>query len=189
MSDQRTPLPVPENVRLAEAGAARLGFHQSCSHAVGRLLRTLAGNAVEDTTVLEVGTGCGVGSAWLLAGLRKGSRLVSIDNDRQCQRAAAAALGADERSTLLVGDWREALGHGPFALAFVDVAEAKDSGADEVIEAMLPGGLLLLDDFTPGPLYQGKHDERWHRWMHHPGLLSCEILVEEDSAAILASRI
>lgn len=190
MTDQQVSAPVPESVFRAEAEAARLDFQKSCSHTVGRLLRTLAANVNGPSgTVLEIGTGCGVGSAWLLAGLRNGNRLVSVDSDPALQRAATKALGAEKAATFLLGDWREALRHAPFGLAFVDVGEAKDDGADEVIEAMEPGGLLMLDDFSPGPLYQGQHDERWHRWMHHPKLISSEILVERDSAAILASRI
>jgi predicted O-methyltransferase YrrM len=99
------------------------------------------------------------------------------------------ALGGENRLDLVRGDWRDALSRGPFSLAFVDAGDAKDAGADEVVEAMTVGGLVVLDDFTPGPLYRGEHDERWHRWMLHPRLASSEILIAPGAAAILATRI
>ena len=121
--------------------------------------------------------------------MRPGCELVTIERDAR-QYEAVASLFADNRSvSALAGDWREALIHGPYGLAFVDVGEAKDGGSDEVVGAMAIGGTILLDDFTPGPLYLGEHDQRWHRWMHHPQLVSTEVLTDEDLAALIAVRI
>jgi predicted O-methyltransferase YrrM len=180
-------LPRPHLVQRAECLAARMGFPNSCTPEFGRLLRTLAG--ATRGTVLELGTGCGVGSAWLLSGLPEGGRLVSVDNDEDRHAAVSGLLGGESCFELLLGDWRDALARGPFALAFVDVGGAKDEGADEVVERMAVGGVVVLDDFTPGPLYRGEHDERWHRWMLHPRLASSEILLAPGAAAILATKL
>jgi predicted O-methyltransferase YrrM len=176
----------PDLVGQAESLATRMGFPNSCTPEFGRLLRTLAGAA--QGPVLELGTGCGVGSAWLLSGLPAGGRLVSVEYDEDRHAAVGGLLGGHSRLELLKGDWRNALSRGPFALAFVDVGEAKDEGADDVIERISVGGVIVLDDFTPGPLYGGEHDERWHRWMLHPRLASCEILIAPEAAAILATK-
>jgi predicted O-methyltransferase YrrM len=177
----------PHLVAQAESLAARMGFRNSCTPEFGRLLRTLA--AAAQGSVLEIGTGCGVGSAWLLSGLPAGGRLVSVEYDEERHAAVSGLLGGESGFELLKGDWRDALSRGPFALAFLDVGEAKDEGADEVVELISVGGVVVLDDFTPGPLYRGEHDERWHRWMLHPRLASCEVLIAPGAAAILATKI
>ncbi|MEX2541039.1 MAG: class I SAM-dependent methyltransferase [Trueperaceae bacterium] len=181
------PYTLPPLVQRAEALATKLAFRNSCRREFGRLLCTLAARV--DGSVLEIGTGCGVGSAWILSGLSRGGRLVSIDLDRERHLQVKTHFADIESALFLQGDWRSALEHGPYELAFVDAGEAKDAGADEVIEAVAPGGHLILDDFSPGPLYKGQRDERWHRWMQHPKLVSCEILLDRDSSAILATKV
>ena len=177
-------MPCPSLVREAERVATRVGFGKSCSPQFGALLRTLASQV--DGTILEIGTGCGVGSAWITSGMRQGSRLVTVERDAGLCAVARDLLPAE--CEVLEDDWRTALGLGPFRLVFVDIGDAKDQGADEVINALAPGGLVVLDDFSPGPLYLGRHDERWHRWMEHPQLVSCEIQVAPESAAILGAK-
>ena len=54
----------PELVGRALALAERSGFEHSCAPAVGRLLAVLAGR-VRGGLVGEIGTGCGVGTAWM----------------------------------------------------------------------------------------------------------------------------
>ena len=185
MNDDHTP--APDLVLEAEALAKANGFTGSCTRRTGSLLRTLA--AAAEGTILELGSGCGVGSAWLASGLRPGSELVTVESDGRRHEVLGSLFDGRDDVVALRGGWRDALVHGPFALAFVDVSEAKDDGSGEVVEAMSIGGVMLLDDFTPGPLYRGQHDERWHRWMREPRLASCEILTAPGVAAIVATRI
>lgn len=182
-----SPPALPELVLQAEQLAAANDFSNSCTRRTGNLLRTLAASAAG--TILELGTGYGVGSAWILSGMREGGKLLSIDLDAQRQEAVASQFAHLRNVEFVQGEWREALPHGPFDLAFVDAGGAKDGGADEVIAAVKIGGILVLDDFTPGPLYRGRHDERWHHWMQHPQLVSCEVLIDEGAAAIVATRV
>ena len=176
-----------ELVIEAEKLAAENGFARSCSRRTGSLLRSLAASA--DRRILEVGSGYGVGSAWLASGMRPGCELVTVERNAHQHQAVASLLAAVPGITALHCDWREALTHGDFDLIFVDVGDAKDGGCDELISCLTIGGTAVLDDFTPGPRYMGEHDERWHRWMHHPQLLSCEVLTGEDVAAVVAVRV
>ena len=59
---------IPPLVERAQQLAARVGFERSCSNEAGRLLHVLASQRGR-TRVAEIGTGCAVGSAWILAGL------------------------------------------------------------------------------------------------------------------------
>ena len=58
----------------------RIGFTMASEPQTGSLLRTLAASKPSGR-FLELGTGTGVGTAWLLAGMDAGSRLDSVESD------------------------------------------------------------------------------------------------------------
>src|SRR5437764_14300438 len=98
MNDQ-TDLNPPAVVAALLREADALGFRLSCEPLTGSLLRTLAASK-PGGTLLELGTGVGVGTAWLLAGLSAGARLLSVDRDERVQEVARRHLGDDPRLTL-----------------------------------------------------------------------------------------
>lgn len=98
-----------------------------------------------------------------------------------------AALARVER-----GDWRAALRLGPFALVFADVAEAKQSGAEEVIACLRPGGIVVLDDVTPEErwpdAWRGRPDPLRERWLADPCLIAAELRLTATTAALVAVK-
>ncbi|MDX6355459.1 MAG: hypothetical protein QOF98_2362, partial [Streptomyces sp.] len=72
------PGDLPPLVECAARTARHLGFPYSCRPEHGRLLHALAGGAQR---IGETGTGCGVGLAWLISGMRPGATAVSVDHD------------------------------------------------------------------------------------------------------------
>ena len=84
----------PERVRAAMSRAAAAAFELSSEPAVGRAIMTLAAAVRQGGRILEIGTGLGVGTAWLVEGLetRPDVELVTIECDPQ--RAALAAQAA-----------------------------------------------------------------------------------------------
>ena len=90
------------------------------------------------------------------------------------------------------GDWQRILQYQPFQLVFADVGVAKDHGAKKVIEATAIGGMIVLDDFTLHKYWpehwKGREDQRRARWLNNHKLLATEILLTEQSSAILAVR-
>lgn len=183
---------VPDGVRRALEASQKQGFEKSCTLEVGRLLGLLAA-AAGPGAVAELGTGCGVGSAWLLSGLPEEGRLVSVDANPAHHRAVTKLFGDAPNAQFLCGDWRKALPYGPFRLIFVDVGEAKDAGAEAVMEALAVGGVAVLDDFTPEarwpPEWRGKPDKRREFWLRHPQLRATEILTTPETEVILAVRV
>ncbi|MFJ7243244.1 O-methyltransferase [Kitasatospora sp. NPDC098652] len=181
---------VPERVLAAERGAARLGFGKSCTREVGRLL-AFAAAAKPGGTVAESGTGAGVGTAWLRSGLGPGSRLVTVERDGRLAREAAALFEGDERVQVLHGDWRLLEEHAPFDVFFCDGGGKRDD-PDRVVELLAPGGLLLMDDFTPSPhwppRYGGEVDRLRLHYLTHPALEASEVLTTPGSSAVLAVR-
>jgi predicted O-methyltransferase YrrM len=78
-----TPPAVPEQVLAATERATRAGFTMSCDPGTGHLLAVLAARTPAGGRLLELGTGTGVGTAWLLHGLRGRSdvELITVEHD------------------------------------------------------------------------------------------------------------
>jgi predicted O-methyltransferase YrrM len=139
--------------------AASLGFRLSCEPQVGSLLRTLAASK-PGGTLLELGTGVGVGTAWLLGGMSQDARLVSVDSDGTVQGVARRDLGGDPRVTFLTEDAGGLLGQLPpasFDLIFADAWPGKFSHLGEALHLLRRGGLYVIDDLLPQPTWPEGH--------------------------------
>ena len=84
---------LPDSVLAAHERAARTGFKLACEVEVGRLLAVLAAAVPDGGRVLEIGTGVGVGLAWLVHGLgvRRDVEVVTVEFDDEVQQAALSA--------------------------------------------------------------------------------------------------
>jgi predicted O-methyltransferase YrrM len=172
---------LPEPVRMATERAEHAGFTMSCDPGTGRLLAVLAAAVPAEGRVLELGTGTGVGTAWITHGLqgREDVEVVTVEID-----AATAALAARHPwpswVTLLVGDAVDVTRRvGSFDLIFADAQGGKWEGLDTTVAALRPGAHLLVDDMTPGGYADDNHarkvSEVRDRLLGHPGLASVEI--------------
>jgi predicted O-methyltransferase YrrM len=144
-------LELPYPVQDAHDRAAAMDFTYSSEPLVGRLLATLSAAVPPGGRILELGTGAGVGLAWIVHGLgdRTDVSVVSVENDEQ---TAVVAAGARWPATvdLRVGDAEQLLPTlGRFELIFADALGGKWSGLDRTIAALAPGGVLFLDDMDP----------------------------------------
>jgi predicted O-methyltransferase YrrM len=184
------PPELPPLVSAALTLSGRRGFVSSTRTETGRLLAALA--ASRRGILGELGTGCGVGSAWLRSGAAEGTRIVTAERDPGLARAVAELFADDDAIEVLEADWTALIERGPFSLLFVDAREAKLSGRDVVAEAVEPGGFVVLDDFTPSavwpPMYEGRVDTLRQEWLTDPRFTSVEVMVAADAAVILATR-
>jgi predicted O-methyltransferase YrrM len=183
---------IPPLVSQALGLAADRGFERSCTEEVGRLLHLLAGH--QRTGIIgEIGTGYGVGAAWMATALQPGVSLVTVEADEEASAQACELLHAAPTVRVLHADWRAILSHGPFALLFVDAAEPKRNPPDELIEALQPGGIIVLDDFTPFEAWpekwRGTPDPIRDFWLNDPRLSSLEITLTPTMAVILAAKL
>jgi predicted O-methyltransferase YrrM len=173
---------LPPLVERALELSERAGFTKSCSPETGRLLQVLAGQRGR-TRVAEIGTGCGVGSAWILSALDPEVPFVTVEVDEQRARQVAELLAGDENAAVVHGDWREVLSReAPFDLLFADGGKAKAD--EEILGLLAPGGTLVLDDLTPG--YEG-HDPIRELWLAHPRLLATELQVSPREVVIVGT--
>lgn len=180
---------VPEALALARAH----GFPHSCRPEQGRLLHALAGGA--RVRIGETGTGLGVGLAWLAAGAGAGVRLYSVERDAARARLAAGVFAGRPEVTVLTGDWRRIAEHGPFDLLVLDGGGQGKAPGDEpadVERLLVPGGTVVVDDFTPAtawpPLHDGAPDLARLHWLEHPALRATELRLAPDLSAVVGTR-
>jgi predicted O-methyltransferase YrrM len=161
----------PPLVDRARASAAQHGFTKSCRDEDGLLLHVLAGRRGVER-VAEIGTGAGVGTAWLASALPPGVPLYTAERDPTLAQAAAELFAGDPDVRVLGGDWRGVLPpHAPFDLIFVDGGRAKDD-PDAVLGLAAPGATVVLDDFSAR---REEPDLRRERWRAHPRLAVAEV--------------
>jgi predicted O-methyltransferase YrrM len=184
--------PVPPLVAAATARASQAGFLMSCDPAVGRLLAVLAANLPEGARVLELGTGTGVGTAWMVSGLLPRTDVTVTSVEKDPETAAAAASGYWPAFVgLRCDDALEVLGEGEaFDLIFADAPGGKWDGLDRSVAALRPHGLLVVDDMTPQPGWTAGHraatGEVRRALLADPALISAELPV--GSGVILSVR-
>ncbi|MGL4612170.1 MAG: O-methyltransferase [Trueperaceae bacterium] len=178
---------IPSLVEKALELAEQNNFQNSCLPEVGQLLRLLVASA-KPGKIAELGTGCGVSSAWIVSGLQPEHHLLSVDNNALLHEAVTQLFVGETRATFLLGDWHSVLGQGPFQFIFIDIAEAKDDSFNTVIDAVVSGGFILLDDFTPLHLREEKTDARREQWLNDPRLVAVELLTTPTSSVILATK-
>jgi predicted O-methyltransferase YrrM len=193
-----TPLlgQTPELVHRAEALATAMRFDRSSIPEVGRLLAMLTA-ARPRGRVAEIGTGCGVGSAWIASALGPEAALVTVESDEE--RAAAAGRLFEEQPNVRVlhGDWHALLPpEAPFDLLFFDGGHWKRGDVSAESEAALglvaAGGTVVVDDMTPDALSpkerHGRPDAVREFWLGDPRLRGVEILTTPRTVAILATK-
>ena len=133
--------------------AEQLNFTLSCDDATGQVLRLLAASKPHGL-LLEIGTGIGQGTAWLLDGLPLTSRLVSLDHNAETQAVAKRYLGQDLRLTFHQQDassFLEDMAQQRFDLIFADARPGKYEALDQAVALLNEGGLYIVDDMQPTP--------------------------------------
>jgi predicted O-methyltransferase YrrM len=139
----RTP---PQYDRIL-ARSEELQFSMNSDVLTGSLLRVLA-RTKPGGSFLELGTGCGLGSCWLLNGMSTDSSLISVDTDPRVQAIAREELGPDPRLTCVLGDGGEFLDkcEARFDLIYADAWPGKYTHLDQAMATLKPGGLYVIDD-------------------------------------------
>jgi predicted O-methyltransferase YrrM len=164
-----------------------LGFESSSVPEVGQLLHLLAAQRGR-TRVGEIGTGTGVGAAWIVSALPPSVPFVTVELDGARAAAAGRLFAADENVRVLQGDWHELIPpEAPFDLLFYDGGgkQHPELDGEDVVGLLAPGGTVVMDDLTPN---RSGPDVVREFWLNHPQLVALELLTTPETAAILATR-
>ncbi|MEV6850232.1 class I SAM-dependent methyltransferase [Actinoplanes sp. NPDC051411] len=172
-------------VQAALDRAEAAGFTISSEPPAGALLAVLSAAVPPGGRILEIGTGAGVGLAWLVEGLggRTDVEVRSVERDPRLG-ALTAAADWPENVTLHGGDVLELFDTlGTFDLIFADAQGGKSHGLDRTIAALAPGGHLLVDDMAAD---QEQIARVRDTLLAHPGLTAVELPC--GTGLILATR-
>ncbi len=152
----------PAQLAAIEKRTTELQFSMASDALVGAMLRLLAASK-PGGRFLELGTGTGVATAWLLEGMDAQATLVSVDNDEAVQQVARDTLGGDKRLTLEIRGGLEFLHDQPaasFDLVFADALPGKYEGLERALAVVKVGGFYVIDDMLPQANWPEGHAEK-----------------------------
>jgi len=168
----------PKALAAIEKETSAVGFTMASDLWTGSLLRTLVATK-PGGAFLELGTGTGLATAWLLDGMDTRSTLLTLDNDEAVVSIARRNLGHDPRVTFFVGDGGEHIAslraqERMFDLVFADTWPGKYTHFEEALQLVRAGGLYVVDDMLPQPNWPEEHPAKVEKLIErlstHPDL-------------------
>ncbi len=183
----------PAAFKALQEDTERAGFMLACEPKTGAILRTLAASK-PGGRLLEIGTGTGVGSCWILDGMDSESRLTTVDKDTTVSSIARRHLGGDKRIEFVTADaevFLQNVGVEQFDFIFADTFPGKFMLLDKALAALKIGGLYVIDDLLPQPGWDDNHQENVDRLIagleNRPDLILTKM--NWASGLIIATRI
>ncbi|GAP99979.1 O-methyltransferase [Leptolyngbya sp. NIES-2104] len=89
--DQQKDIKIPKTIEKTLADTSAIDFQMTSEPLTGVLLRTLAASKPAGR-FLELGTGTGVSTAWLLDGMDQDSEMITVERDRSFQVQHSKAI-------------------------------------------------------------------------------------------------
>ena len=155
-------LNAPTSIQAIWAATRAAGFTMASEPLTCSLLRTLAASK-PGGRFLELGSGTGLSTAWLLDGMDAGSRLTTVDHDESLLSILRDRLGDDSRLTVVCADGDEflkSLDGQKFDFIFADTWSGKYRLLEEALALVSPSGLYVIDDMLPQPNWPEGHAEK-----------------------------
>jgi predicted O-methyltransferase YrrM len=138
------------------------GFTMASDMLTCSLLRTLTATK-QGGKLLELGTGTGLSTAWILDGMSASASLTSIDYDAKYLGIAREHLGNDTRLELVLADgedWVASHLNERYDYIFADTWHGKYLMLEEVLNMLKSGGIYIVDDMLPQPNWPDGHAEK-----------------------------
>ncbi len=169
----------------------------ACLPGVGRFLAVLAagcaggiGSGTGGGVIGELGTGVGIGAAWMASAMPAGCRLITAEIDEARAAAARQLFAADHRVEVIRGDATTALAeHGPFDLVFADCGIRDGDAFADVIDLLRLGGRVVMDDVTPQAALAADSpylaDDAKRGFFANPRLISAEVVLPDLANSLL----
>ncbi|MCH5598461.1 O-methyltransferase [Niabella ginsengisoli] len=152
---------IPKQYDLILDATKALAFNMASDLQTGSLLSTLAASK-SNANILEMGTGSGLSTSWILSGMDNKSRLTTIENNELLLDIAKKNL-VDERVDFVLADgyeWLKNYSGEKFDLLFADAMPGKYDLFEEAFDLLKPGGIYFIDDMLPQPNWPEGHAER-----------------------------
>jgi predicted O-methyltransferase YrrM len=170
----------PKSFRSIQEETIFSGFTMASDPLTGIFLKTLA-TSKKSGSFLELGTGTGLSTAWILDGMDEESNLISIDFDNRFLNIERKYLGDDTRLSLIESDaekWVLSNRSKKFDFIFADTWHGKYILLDEVLEMLNPGGVYIIDDMLEQSNWPEGHAEKAANLVNYLGTKSELVLTK-----------
>lgn len=158
MNDERQ-ISLPPALAALERDSLAAGFTMASEPRTGALLRSLAASK-PGGALLELGTGTGISTAWILDGMDSAAKLVTVECEESHAAIARRHLGHDPRVSFNVDDganFIKSLGGRKFDMIFADTWPGKFDHLEEALELLSHGGFYVIDDLLPQVSWPAGH--------------------------------
>ena len=158
---------IPVRYNRIKDDTERLSFQMNSDLLTGSLLKTLVASR-KSGRILELGTGGGLATSWILDGMDQQTRLLTIENNAALLEIAREQL-ADSRVECVLADgyvWLKEYQGEKFDLIFADAMPGKYDLFEETIHLLKPGGFYVIDDMMPQPNWPPGHSEKVNAFIH-----------------------
>jgi predicted O-methyltransferase YrrM len=152
---------IPVNYKEIARATEALSFNMASDLYTGSLLKTLIASK-QGGNILELGTGSGLATSWMVNGLSKDATLVTVENNEVLLSVAKDNL-KDSRIEFVLADgyeWLKGYSEKKFDLIFADAMPGKYDLFDETFALLNVGGFYIIDDMLPQPNWPDGHAER-----------------------------
>jgi predicted O-methyltransferase YrrM len=158
---------IPVQYNRIKDDTERLSFQMNSDLLTGSLLKTLVASR-KCGRILELGTGGGLATSWILDGMDQQTKLLTIENNAALWEIAKKQL-ADPRIEFLLVDgykWLKEYQGEKFDLIFADAMPGKYDLFEETIQLLKAGGIYVIDDMLPQPNWPAGHAEKADAFIH-----------------------
>ena len=152
---------IPDKYKKIREASDEMQFSMASDLYTGSLLKTLAASKPAGK-FLELGTGTGLATAWIVAGMDVNSSLVTVENNELLIDVAKKYIN-DSRVEFVLTDgyqWIKNYSGEKFDFIFADAMPGKYDLFEETIAMLNSGGLYIIDDMLPQPNWPLGHDEK-----------------------------
>ena len=152
----------PPKLESINASTIEQGFSMASELETGAMLRYLCATKPA-ARILELGTGTGLATSWIIQGMDADSTLISVDNDSAVLEIAKQHLGDNSRVEFVLSEGIEAIRSfepASLDLIFADAWDGKYYHLEETIELLRKGGIYIVDDMLPRENWPEGHQEK-----------------------------
>src|SRR3569833_2473669 len=152
---------IPVQYQGIQAATKALACNMASDLYTGSLLKTLVASR-PGGRVLELGTGSGLATSWILQGMDNKARLVTVENNAVLLEIAQRQL-QDSRVDFELADgyeWLKNYSGKQFDIIFADAMPGKYDLFEEAWALVKAIGFYIIDDMSPQPNWPEGHAER-----------------------------
>ena len=158
---------IPIQYSRIKKDTERLSFQMNSDLYTGSLLKTLVASK-KSGRILELGTGGGLATSWILEGMDQQSNLLTVENNEALWHIAGRQL-KDDRIKFILADgyvWLRDYKGEKFDLVFADAMPGKYDLFEETLHMLKSGGFYIIDDMLPQSNWPAGHAEKVDGFIH-----------------------